>query len=155
MKKWLLYAALIGAVALLAAKPSAGTDIGMLQPVQVVCLSRTGDDVSVQTDTGDWGTGKNLRAAVEHMKAGAAGEVFLDTADHLLLSPDCQDLLSEADGLLRPSCTVCYMEGQPDLERIGQFLRHHTPAITLMGYRAGRRDLQTLLTEDGRMTLVS
>jgi hypothetical protein len=56
---------------------------------------------------------------------------------------------------LRPSCGVCLEDGETDLEQVGLFLRQHTPEITLMKYRAGDRALQTLVTREGRMHLVS
>lgn len=155
MKKRLwLFAALLAA-AILGRTPSAGMDVGKLQPVQVVCLARGEGNVSVWTDTGDWGAGPDLKAAVEDMKACAAGEIFLETADHLLLMPDCLELLEDAAALLRPSCSLCLLEGEPDMEQIGQFLALHAPTVTLMEYRAGWGQLQTLKTADGRMTLVS
>lgn len=155
MKKWPWYFAILAAAAFLGARSGPGQDVGKLQPVQVVCVYREVDAVVVQTDTGDCGVGETLRAATENMNAAAAGEVFLETADHLLVAPDCVDLIGEAMELLRPSSTLCLMEGQPDLTRVGQFLQSHQPEVTLVHYRAGRCDLQTLKTENGRMTLVS
>lgn len=155
MKRWLWYLGVVAAVAALSAKPSAGKDIGKLQPVQAVCVSCSEGMVLVQTDTGDWGEGETLPGAVERMKETAAGEVFLETADYLLLSPDCADLLPAMMEYLRPSCSVCLMEGDPDMEKVGSFMQIHAPQVTLMRYRAGDRKLQTLVTQDGRMCLVS
>lgn len=155
MKKWLWYLGIIVAVAVLSANNSAGQDIGKLQPVQVVCLTRQNDSVILKTDTGDGGVGKTLAEAVENMRSAAVGEIFLETADYLLLAPECEDLLPAATDLLRPSCSLCLMEGEPDMEQIGQFLQVHAPTATLMRYRAGERSLQTLKTENGRMTLAS
>ena len=155
MKKWLWLSAAFIAVAVVGTKPSAGKDVAKLQPVQVVCLSRSGDDITVWTDTGDWGAGATLKAAVENMKMAATGEIFLETADYLLLTPDCRAVLGDAGVFLRPSCSICLLEGEPDMERIGQFLELHAPEVTMMEYRAGRHRLQTLKTIDGRMSLVS
>lgn len=155
MKKYLWYLVLVAAVAALGAKPSAGKDIGKLQPVQVVWVSRLENAVVVQTDTGDQGAGHTLQAAVEAMTAAAMGEVFLETADHLLLSPDCMDLLPDAMMLLRPSCTLCLTQGEPELEQVGTFLRQHPPNMTLTHFRAGGGELQILKTDEGRMELVS
>lgn len=154
MKKWLWYFGVIAAVAALSTKPSAGDDIGKLQPVQVVCLSRSDGAVVLRTDTGDWGSGETVQAAVESMKSSAASEIFLETADYLLVAPECMNLLNDAMKLLRSSCSICLMEGEPDMENIGQFLQIHAPEVTLIHYRAGERDLQTLKSEDGRMSLV-
>lgn len=155
MKRWLWYVLIIGAVAVLSGKSSAGKDIGTLQPVQAVRLSCLRAQVCVETDTGDVGVGEDLKAALEGMKQSASGEIFLDTADYLIISPACVDLLPAMTAYLRPSCAVCLEEGETDMEQVGQFLQQHTPEITLMEYRSGERDLQTLVTWEGRMHLVS
>lgn len=155
MKKWLWIGAVLLVVALLGDKASAGTDIGMLQPVQMILVKRNGTDVVVQTDTLDQGVGKDFMTAVENMKASASGEIFLETADHLLLAPDCVDLIAPAAAVLRPSCTLCIVEGEPDMEKLPDFLKIHVPLITLMEYRAGEHQVQTLVAEEGKMTIVS
>ena len=154
MKKWLWF--LIGLIGLVTfgSDQSAGKDVGKLQPVQVVCLQRTGGEVRIWTDTGDFGLGTDLQTALDHMSATAAAEVFLETADYLLISRDCLELLENVAALVRPSCSICLMEGDPDMENVAQFLTRHIPRITLMEYRAGERKLETLKTTDGRMTLV-
>lgn len=155
MKKWLWYLAVLAFVTVLGRKPTSGNDIGKLQPVQVVCILRQENGVVVQTDTGDWGVGDTLWSATENMKETATKDVFLETADHLLLAPSCVELLPQIMEMLRPSCSLCLMEGEPDLEQVGQFLEFHRPELTLTQYQAGKRDLPTLKTENGRMTLVS
>lgn len=155
MKKYLRYGLMALVVLFFGAESSGGKDIGKLQPVQVVCMSRIGDELLLQTDTGDQGRGHTPQEALADMKSAAAGEIFLDTAEFLLLTPDCLDILDEMGAVLRPSCSLCLMEGEPNLEQIGQFLALHTPKLTLMEYRAEPGQLQTLKTTDGRMTLVS
>lgn len=155
MKRWLWYVVIIGVVAALSGKTSAGTDIGTLQPVQTVRLSCVRGQVCVETDTGDMGIGEDLKSALNDMKNSAVGEIFLDTADYLIVSPACVDLLPAMTTCLRPSCGVCLEDGETDLEQVGLFLRQHTPEITLMKYRAGEHALQTLVTREGRMHLVS
>lgn len=155
MKRWMYYLGVVALVAVLSAKPSAGQDIGKLQPVQVVCISVTEGLVTVQTDTEDLGVGETLVEAVCDMRKSAVGEVFLETADHLLLSSDAKFLLSEAMQLLRPSCSLCWMEGDPEPQALGLFLQIHPPEMTLKDYRAGKRNVPTLVTQNGRMQLVS
>ena len=154
MKKWLWFLAAFLVVATVGMQPSAGKDVAKLQPVQVVCLGKYGDSFAVWTDTGDWGTGATLDDAVENMKMAAVGEVFLETADHLLLMEDCMDLLEDVTAYLRPSCSLCLIRGEPDMKRIGQFLQAHAPEVTLMEYRAGMKKIQTLKSEEGRVNLV-
>lgn len=155
MKRWFCYLALVVTIAALSGKTSAGQDIGKLQPVQTVILTASNGMVVIETDTGDVGAGKTPNDAVADMKASAAEEIFLETADYLLLSPECAGLMPAMMEHLRPSCSVCLMEGQPDMEQVGAFLEQHAPHMTLMRYRAGERDLQTLITQEGRMELVS
>lgn len=155
MKRWLFYAAIIVAAALLSGKGTPGADVGKLQPVQVVRVSGGADWVKIETDTGDMGTGSNLEQAFEDMKETSSAEIFLDTAEYLLVSQGRKDLLSEMMTHLRPSCTVCIVDGEPDMEKVGAFLHQHEPQTTLMHYRAGKRELPTLEIREGRMELVS
>lgn len=155
MKRWLFYAAIIVAAALLSGKGTSGADVGKLQPVQVVCVSGGADWVKIETDTGDMGTGSNLEQAFEKMKATSSAEIFLDTAEYLLVTQGCEGLTSEMMTYLRPSCTVCILDGEPDMEKVGAFLHQHEPHTTLMHYRAGKRELPKLEIREGRMELVS
>lgn len=155
MKRWLWYLLVIAAVAALSGKNPSGTDVGRLQPVQVVRVSSTAGQILIQTDTGDLGQGETLKEAFEDMKNTASSKVFLDTADYLILSPKCKSLLPALMEYLRPACSVCLEDGEPDLEQVGKFLEVHDPKLTLMRYRAGQRELKTLVTREGRMELVS
>lgn len=155
MKRWLWYIGIIAAVAALGGKPSAGTDVANLQPVQVIYLSCPEGQIVIETDTGDRGTGETLKDALRDMKAASSREIFLDTADYLLLSAECIDLLPAMMKQLRPSCALCVTDGTPDMEQAGAFLQQHTPTVTLVSYRAGGDQLQTLVTREGRMELVS
>lgn len=109
----------------------------------------------METDTGDFGIGDSLKAALTDMKRSASAEIFLDTADYLIVSPGCVDLLPAMMQYLRPSCAVCMEDGETDMKQIGMYLQQHSPDITLMHYRAGQRDLPTLVTREGRTHLVS
>jgi hypothetical protein len=155
VKKWLWIAAALLAAVVFGIESGAGMDVGMLQPVQIVVVKRVGADVMVQTDTMDQGVGVDFASAVENMKASASGEIFLETADHLLLAPECVDFLEEVMQLLRPSCTVCLLDGEPDMEKLADFLKIHVPSVTMAEYRAGIGKLQTLKSVEGRMRVVS
>lgn len=155
MKRWLCYLCALAAVVGLGSNGSAGKDIGKLQPVQVVYMTCKNGRVLLQTDTGDWGQGDALVDALQNMKASSSREVFLETADYLLLSPECESLLPAVTDLLRPSCALCLIDGQPDMGQVGAYLQLHSPHTTLVQYRAGDRQLQTLVTQEGRMELVS
>mgnify|MGYP007119881365 CR=1 FL=1 len=155
MKRWLCYFFAIVAVAALSGKSSAGQEIGDLQPIQTVALTFEQGMVVIRTDTDNCGIGQSLPDAVADMEASASGKLFLETADYLLLAPECRDLVPAMMEYLRPSCILCMMEGQPELELVADFLKHHDPKVTMLRYRAGDRRLQTLITQKGRMELVS
>lgn len=155
MKKKLWYLLLGFAALALYLLPSPGQDAVHILPVEVVCLTADQKGVQILTDTGAAAEGKTLPDALRRLRAEAAVEVFLDTADYLLIGEGCEDLLPELMALLRPSCLVCRVRGLPQLEQVGGFLRRHPPTLTLARYRAGIRDFSTLITEGGRMRLVS
>ena len=155
MKRWLFFGAFVVAAVLLSGKGALGSDVGKLQPVQVVCVSGGADGVKIETDTGDMGTGSDLEQAFENMKATSPAELFLDTAEYLLVARGCEDLISQMMTYLRPSCAVCIVDGEAELEKVGAFLHQHEPRRTLLHYRAGQRELPTLKVREGRMELVS
>lgn len=113
MKRFLLLAAALGTVVFFARVEPSGQNIGSLQPVQVLVVS-AGGDIRLKSDTGDEGFGDSVASALEKMRASASGEVFLDTADYLLISDAA--LLAEIEPYLRPSCRVCLFEGEPELK---------------------------------------
>lgn len=155
MKRWLYYIVIVIVVAALSGNTSAGSDVGKLQPVQVVRVTRQDGAVVLETDTADRGVGARLSSALADMKRAASAEIFLDTADHLVVSPECEGLIPELMAYLRPSCAVCVGEGEVDMEQVGAFLEIHKPEVTLMRYRAGETDLPILVAREGRMELVS
>ena len=137
MKKWMYAAAALIGVALLARLPHPAKDIAELKPVRAVYLYMGGARLCMETDTGDSGSGRTLTEAAERMKAAADGEIFLDTAEFLILGPG---VTVEADffDLLRPDCRVARTEGRPELETVSEFLSIHKPEQTLRELRAER-----------------
>lgn len=136
MKKWLLLAAALTAVALLSRLPHPAQDIADLEPVGVIWLRPEGGNLRIETDTGAGGSGKTLTEAAEDMKAGASGEIFLDTAEFLLLHPGIL-ITEEYAALLRPGCKVLFTAAAPDLEQAAAYLRIHPPKLTLAQLRVG------------------
>ena len=151
MKRWLWLGL---AVAAFLVGRNGGTDIGRLQPVQVLMVSKAQEGVLLQTDTGDTGKGRNFELALQNMKDTAPLEIFLDTADYLLLKDGGEDLLPELKGYLRPSCTLCQVKGEPDLTQVGEYLRSHPPKLTLNRWLAGEWGFSVLISREGRMELV-
>ena len=135
MKKWLCLAAALAALAILSRLPHPARDISRLDPVQTVYLYMEGNRLHMETDTGDHGSGKTLPDALSDMKANADAEIFLDTAEYLILDPKVpitQDLFT----LLHPTCRVVFTAEKPDLPAAAQYLSIHTPKTTLAHLRA-------------------
>ncbi len=155
MKQWAYWLLAGVALSFLGGKSSAGTDVAKLQPVEVVYVARADDRIRIITDTGDSGMGEDLQAAIAKLQATTPAEVFLETAEYLLVDSECWDLLDELTEVLRPSCRVCVLDGDLEPETVGAYLRIHRPVVTLRKYRAGVTDLQILKVTEGRMELVS
>lgn len=135
MKKWLYFAAVIAAVGLLARLPHPAKDISRLEPVQVVYLYEEAGDLRIETDTGARGSGGTLSEALASMRARADGEIFLETAEFLLLEPDVP-VTGEFFRHLRPNCKVFYTNQRPDLEASARYLSVHPPKLRLRDLRA-------------------
>ena len=88
MKKWLYPAAVLIAAAILSRLPHPAVDIARLDPVRVIYLYMDGDIMTIETDSGESGTGADLKAAYADLRANADREIFLDTAEFLILAPD-------------------------------------------------------------------
>lgn len=154
MRRWTLYALGLVLVGFSACMPFHRTDIAELKPVELICVSRAEGQVRIETDTGDWGTGPTVEAALEHLKATTAGDVFLETADHLLVCEGAQDLIEELAAYLRPACSLCRLEGTVSLEDAAAYLNAHQSEVSLQDRRSGDRRVPVLQVTEGRMELV-
>lgn len=154
MKKIGLYLVLITAVLCFGRNEAVGEDIGNLEPVQLVIAEQTGGELHLLTDTGHSGTGDTVAEALEDMKDAASGEIFLDTADYLLIRKNARSALGEFCDVLRPSCAVCEMVGRVEPTEAAQYLAYHIPEMTIALYQTGESRLPQLISDEGRMTLV-
>ena len=134
MKKW-LYPAVFLAAAILSRLPHPAVDIARLDPVRAIYLYMDGAAMTIETDSGDSGSGPDLEGAYAALRANAHREIFLDTAEFLILDPDVP--ITEAFyELLRPTTQVVFSNQKPDLETIADYLTIHPPEITLAKLRA-------------------
>ena len=156
MKHWFWYLLGLLAVAGVGGMPFSGSDVAQLQPVQVVGIEMNDGVVTVSTDTGDSGVGKDLQGAFQNLKDTTMGQVFLETAEYLLVSPSAMGLMQELQGYLRPGCGVCVMEADVDMEKVGLYLEAHPPMVTLQDCRVKQVALPRLImNREGRMELIA
>ena len=135
MKKWLLPMAALAAVAIFSRLPHPARDIADLKPVRAVYIHMEGRNFHVQTDTGDSGSGPDLVETCADLRSKADGEIFLDTAEFLILDPKVP-ITEEIYSLLRPDCRVTFTDMPPDLEKAAAYLSQHPPKLTLARLRA-------------------
>ena len=135
MKKWLVFAAAVTAVAILSRRPHPARDVAMLEPVQAVYIYQKHGTLCIETDTGAAGSGYTLTEAAADLKASASGEIFLDTAEFLLIDPEVT-ITADFHTLLRPTCGVTFTTAPPDLQATADYLRIHQPSVTLLELRA-------------------
>lgn len=154
MKRWLIYAAALGAALLFNIFPFQSMDIAKLAPVEAVWITDSGDSVYLETDTGDVGVGTDVESALQDMKAKASGIIFLETADYLIVEQGDESILSQVYSVFRPSCKVCCSSDKPDLKECAAFLSAHEPKVTLQQIRASAIMLPMLKQAQGRMELL-
>ena len=145
MKKWLYPAAFIAA-AILSCLPHPAVDIARLDPVRAIYLYMDGAELTIETDSGDSGTGADLEGAYAALRANAHREIFLDTAEFLILDPNVP--ISEPFyELLRPTTQVVFSNGKPDLETISDYLTIHPPETPLAHLRVTKTQPSALRTQ--------
>ena len=144
--KLLLYIALLLAVCFL---PVDGTDVGELIPVEVIAISEADGMVTVRTDTGDQGTGKDLHTAFDDLQVSASGVIYLNTAEYVLLEPGTEVWLDAAGIYLKGDTKVCGAQGGITLDAIANYLSVHHPGIRLEEVREVA-EIPYITEENGR-----
>lgn len=162
MKKlWLLPILAAFAAGLCGLWPMEGTEVAELLPARVLLLERTDGTIFASCGAAS-GIGATLERALSDMEESAAGELFLDTAEHVILHTSAYDLLAQAaqNEKLRPAAKVYLAEGElPDADEAADFLRTHYGSVTLGGVRAALLGAEEnrpphLVNREGRLHLV-
>lgn len=149
MKKWLM--GILALVAVILPKlGTPATDIGKLEPVSVVQIIAEDTGIELYTDTGAMGQGRDLATAVADLKESAPKEVFLDTADFVLLWGNMDREQETIQNLFRPACGVCRAAPGIDLSEAAAYLKQHPPQCTLSELRTGQQEHQRLIITEGR-----
>lgn len=131
--RWSIYTLLILGILVTAPK---GTDVGKLQPIEVVLVSKRDDMVMIETDTGDKGIGQSINEAVSDLKQRSPGAVILKTAEYLLVEKGTETFLRDMKGVVKGNIRVCRVQGSADLRLVAGYLNIHRPQMCL-------RDLKT------------
>ena len=111
--------------------PRGGKDIGRLRPVEVVALYEQHELLFIETDTGDLGWGMTVDEAVGKLKQSTPGEIYLDTADYLLLEQGMEVYLPFLRPYLKKETLMVYGPHEVDLKEVAAYLRVHRPSRTI------------------------
>lgn len=148
MKRWIWL--LLLAVGVMLLPEGQGTDVAELTPVEVLYIYIEGSKIGIATDTEAFGTGYSLESAIEDMKETAYGEVFLDTADYVLMTEQTKGMILELRDSVRLSAKLLVATGEVDLKRVPQFLKVQKPKVTLRDYLTGETAVPKLMSVEGR-----
>lgn len=149
MKQLYIYFGILLALLLL----PGGTDAAKLVPAQLVYVQRQGDDITVRTDMGNMGKGRDLTEAFVDLEKTTSGKVFLDTADYLLVNEAAINLLPELKSWLKGDCYICVADEIEDLEGAAVYLDAHPPELKLRELSRENGDLPLLIEIDERFCL--
>ncbi len=138
MKK-LLYVLLLGAALL---TPERKQENHKLLPVELVSIRIETNQVILETDSGEMGIGSDVSEAVQNLKDTAPGNIYLDTADTLLIGPGGEVAAYQLAGRLKGSIRVCLTEEQLDLEQAAEYLGAHRPQVRLKDFSGQAERLQ-------------
>ena len=127
-----------------------GTDIGRLRPVEVVQLTEKDGLLFLETDTGDVGWGLTINQSVQKLKETTPGQIYLDTADFVLLEEGLEEYIPDLRSYLKRRTRMAYGTKGVDLPMVADYLRVHRPTGTI----GNRRKPEELLSfEGGKMIL--
>lgn len=110
-------------------------DTAKLLPIQSLQAEVREGRVHLRSEAGE-GAGESFLQAVEDLRQNAAGDVFFDTTEHLLL---CNaELLPQIleSGLLRPAAQVYYVTELQEQEGLSDYLSAHSSQLTLAALQA-------------------
>lgn len=114
MKRIALFVLLAAALRLSGWLPFESRDVARLVPIQALVVSLDGETLVL--DGGEaQGRGQTWTEALTDLNQSAGGDMFLGTAEHLILADSTAALLPEIvrSGVLRPAAMVCLAPGAP------------------------------------------
>ena len=139
MKKviWTLIA--LGALGAMDLLPFHARDVADLLPVKTVFITRSGEEYAVDVGAGVQAVGKTLSEALQQLRETSPGEVFLPTAEQLVLAEpdrDAVEAVAEESGF-RPAAGICKtLLPIPDQEALSRYLETHPSDYTILDLRA-------------------
>ena len=119
MKRWLLYIVILGLTIVAPAKP---VNIGNLIPVRAIGVYQTGNQIRIDTDTGNTGIGDTAVQALRDLKDSASGIIYLDKTEYLVLAEQSLNAAGALRQELSANTKVCMTKYPVNLAEISQYL---------------------------------
>ena len=129
-----------------------GSQVEQLQPVQLLQVTKKNGSIFLRTDTKDFGMGETLQSALADLQETSEKQIFLETADMLVLGENTENLLPELKMYLRPAVQVCSIRDEIDLSQAAVYLKNHGSQVRLGRWEEDRK-LPELKASEGRLRL--
>ena len=142
MRKLAGFFAALAALALAFRFGGGAQDVSELVPVQALVIDAQNGEITVTADTQDVGRGGSLDAALSDLRAGCAGTLFTQTAEHVVLTQKAWFLMPQVcvSAQLRPAAKLYRAVGAGGRARPPHpalsFLQAHPGELTLSRARA-------------------
>ena len=138
MKQIVWVALLAGALSMTGLLPFESRDVASLVPVETLTVDVR--ESQVVLNGGEYqGYGTDWETALADLHAGGEGNVFLGTAEQVVLSQSATSLLPDIirSQELRPAAVVCVCQGiPPKPEDVTKYLSAHDAGITIQKVQA-------------------
>ena len=115
--------------------PFRATDAAKLLPVKTVVVMKSGDEYVVDVGA----VGRSLSEALERLREEISGEIFLPTAEQVVVTEPAEDALeaAAAEERFRPAAGLYRTPiAAPDPEALGAYLASHPSNYTVLDARA-------------------
>ena len=138
MKRFVCLALAAAAVKISGLLPFESRDVAQLVPVEALVVSV--EQGAVKLDGGDCrGCGADWDEALEDLRRGADGTVFLGTAEQVVVAESAIGLLPDVIRCeaLRPAAVLCVCRGEiPSAKEAAAYLSAHNAGMTLRRVQA-------------------
>lgn len=138
MKQIVWFVLLAAALSMTGLLPFESNDVASLVPVEALTVDLKEGQVIL--DGGDCqGRGEDWTSALEDLRKGAEGTVFLGTAEQVVLAQRAASLLPDIirSQELRPAAVICVCRGEPPKpEEAAKYLSAHDAGVTIQKVQA-------------------
>lgn len=104
-----------------------------LLPIRTLQAQRTSGGISLRSEAGE-GEGATWDEAVADLRKNASGEVFFDTAEHIVFSDAALACDAAASGILRPAAQVHFSEKLRAAETANDYFSAHPSELRLSDF---------------------